>query len=439
MFGANFSGNSGGSGGGGVSPVSPSVVNNFVAFSDLVGGQKDSGVSAATFLVIHPISNYRNLIQASIGLDIVPLAVKGVAGQSENLLEIQDVAGSVIAYIAPDGRGTFSGGIASIGTSNVVQLSVTPNGTQTNPTVKWFTSTGGKDFQFSKTGGITQNAVSDSGSGEYVYTSTRTYTGTNPINLLIGAVNDTIFYNPSGTAVSAKVAGIGGTVQKLGNSDTGATNGYLAGLYGASGIAGTVTAGSVFRVVGVIGTTAMDNASGGTTTHVIGMLSSIGGASGATVTNAYGVVIATTTTLGVTTMATTPDNMYGLYIEDIVNGTSNNYAIWANEGDVRFAGNLIMANGGGISVDIATLSFTTCTIQTDTTSGLQIGGAANQKISLWGVPTIVQPSGAAQAALASYATGAFGLDSNAHMQALYDLVMAMRTALVNSGIMKGAA
>jgi len=43
-----------------------------------------------------------------------------------------------------------------------------------------------------------------------------------------------------------------------------------------------------------------------------------------------------------------------------------------------------------------------------------------------------------QTALADYATGNYGLDSDANMKALYDLVMAMRTTLVNAGLMKGS-
>jgi hypothetical protein len=60
-------------------------------------------------------------------------------------------------------------------------------------------------------------------------------------------------------------------------------------------------------------------------------------------------------------------------------------------------------------------------------------------IGLFGVAAVAQPAGAAQVAPAAYATGAYGLDSDAHMQALYDLVVAMRLALVNLGIIKGAA
>ncbi len=72
-------------------------------------------------------------------------------------------------------------------------------------------------------------------------------------------------------------------------------------------------------------------------------------------------------------------------------------------------------------------------------NGTRIGVTTTQKFGFWGATPIIQPSGATQAAPAAYATGVFGLDSNAHMQALYDLVVAMRTALVDTGIMKGSA
>lgn len=75
----------------------------------------------------------------------------------------------------------------------------------------------------------------------------------------------------------------------------------------------------------------------------------------------------------------------------------------------------------------------------DTTTGTKIGTATTQKLGFWNATPIVQPSGATQAAPAAYVSGAFGLDSAANMQALYDLVVAMRTALVNVGIMKGSA
>ena len=66
-------------------------------------------------------------------------------------------------------------------------------------------------------------------------------------------------------------------------------------------------------------------------------------------------------------------------------------------------------------------------------------GDSDDKIGVFGATPVVQPAGALQAAPVAYATGAFGLDSDANMEALYDLVVAMRTALVDLGIIKGAA
>ncbi len=78
-------------------------------------------------------------------------------------------------------------------------------------------------------------------------------------------------------------------------------------------------------------------------------------------------------------------------------------------------------------------------VSVGTGTGTKFGTATGQKLGFWNAAPVVQPSGAAQAAPAAYVTGAFGLDSDANMQALYDLVVAMRTALVNAGLMKGSA
>ncbi len=78
-------------------------------------------------------------------------------------------------------------------------------------------------------------------------------------------------------------------------------------------------------------------------------------------------------------------------------------------------------------------------ITVNTSTGTKFGTAVGQKMGFWNATPVIQQAGANQVAMAAYATGAFGLDSNAHMQAMYDLVAAMRTALVNTGIIKGAA
>lgn len=75
----------------------------------------------------------------------------------------------------------------------------------------------------------------------------------------------------------------------------------------------------------------------------------------------------------------------------------------------------------------------------DGTAGQISVGVAGDSLGFLGATPVVQSVGAAQVAPAAYATGAFGLDSDANMQALYDLVVEMRTTLVNAGLMKGAA
>ena len=78
-------------------------------------------------------------------------------------------------------------------------------------------------------------------------------------------------------------------------------------------------------------------------------------------------------------------------------------------------------------------------IAVGTTTGTKIGTATSQKLGFWNTTPIVQPVGATQGTLQSYATGGFGLDTDVKMQALFDLVIAIRLALVNAGLMKGAA
>ncbi len=67
-----------------------------------------------------------------------------------------------------------------------------------------------------------------------------------------------------------------------------------------------------------------------------------------------------------------------------------------------------------------------------------VGGPTN-KVGFYGKAPVAQSASADQVAPAAYVTGAFGLNSDANAEALYDLVVAMRTTLVDAGLMKGAA
>ena len=98
---------------------------------------------------------------------------------------------------------------------------------------------------------------------------------------------------------------------------------------------------------------------------------------------------------------------------------------------------------------------TTSVIEADTqnATGTQFGVSATDKVSFWGVTPVVQPTAAGQAAVtcssgvgtASATSGIQGLTSTYNSTlignsiiTLWTLVDAMRTALVNSGIMKGS-
>ena len=93
--------------------------------------------------------------------------------------------------------------------------------------------------------------------------------------------------------------------------------------------------------------------------------------------------------------------------------------------------------------------------------GSRVGQVSTEKLAFWGATPIVQPSGASQAVVAAptaysaHASGATAVTSNAatdldttaaalatlvtEVTSLRTLVDAMRTAMVNAGIMKGSA
>ena len=94
---------------------------------------------------------------------------------------------------------------------------------------------------------------------------------------------------------------------------------------------------------------------------------------------------------------------------------------------------------GGVTITTTNLTITDKDIALSTSTGTKIGTATGQKIGFWNATPVIQQASANQAALAAYTTGAYGLDSDAHMTALYNLVVAIRAALVATGIIKGAA
>jgi hypothetical protein len=85
-----------------------------------------------------------------------------------------------------------------------------------------------------------------------------------------------------------------------------------------------------------------------------------------------------------------------------------------------------------------------------TSTGTKIGTSVTQKLGFWNATAIVQPTSSAQAALTNSTTGTIGTtlgdvggsfsqaNINNNFATLWNLVNAIRTALVNSGIIKGS-
>lgn len=106
-------------------------------------------------------------------------------------------------------------------------------------------------------------------------------------------------------------------------------------------------------------------------------------------------------------------------------------------GSIVFGGGITLPDAGDIVVNA--------------TTGTKLGTATSQKLGLWNVTPIIQPAAAGQAAITD-STGGTPASSlvdvgvvfsqsaiNANFATTAVLLLAMRTAMVNSGLMKGAA
>lgn len=106
-------------------------------------------------------------------------------------------------------------------------------------------------------------------------------------------------------------------------------------------------------------------------------------------------------------------------------------------GSIVFGGGITLPDAGDVVIN--------------TTTGTKLGTATSQKLGLWNVTPIIQPAAAGQAAITD-STGGTPASSlvdvgvvfsqsaiNANFATTAVLLLAMRTAMVNSGLMKGAA
>ncbi|KKN22568.1 hypothetical protein LCGC14_0913710 [marine sediment metagenome] len=97
--------------------------------------------------------------------------------------------------------------------------------------------------------------------------------------------------------------------------------------------------------------------------------------------------------------------------------------------------NTFMSVDGAVMADPSAFAFGTLV-------GTKFGSATNQKIGFWNKTPVVQPSGADQDALATTSatqSSPWGFASQAQADDIAATVNAIRTALVNCGIIKGSA
>jgi hypothetical protein len=119
--------------------------------------------------------------------------------------------------------------------------------------------------------------------------------------------------------------------------------------------------------------------------------------------------------------------------------TNTPSALWIEAGQSRFDGNVL--------INSALTMADTINMVLNTTTGTKIGTATNQKLGFWNATPIIQPASANQAAITDSTTGTAGFtlvdvgiaNINNNFASLNRQVDAFRTALVNAGIIKGAA
>lgn len=99
------------------------------------------------------------------------------------------------------------------------------------------------------------------------------------------------------------------------------------------------------------------------------------------------------------------------------------------------SGATLMGYGTTGDVTLKNRAGTDALIVTANTVNVQLKGSATVTGAFGCNAATAQTAYASGGALAGYVTGAFGLDSDAHMQAMFDLVVKLRAALVANGIM----
>lgn len=250
--------------------------------------------------------------------------------------------------------------------------------------------------------------------------ATFTPTATMVIPVLQGAVTGT------GSAVAAQITGDalrdffqGGTSDFFTSTVAVATPSALAATQ-FTGFASTVS-GATLMGFGTTGDVTLKNRAGTDVLVVTSNTLNVTMAGALAITGALSGVTALTysTLLSSVTALATPSALAATALNAFASTVS---------------GGVLMGFGTTHDVALKNRAGTTVLGVGPNTTAITMAGSASVVGAFGCNGATAQASAVVGAALASYGTGVFGLDSDANMQALYDLVVAMRAALVANGI-----
>lgn len=289
-----------------------------------------------------------------------------------------------------------------------------------------------------------------------------------------GAAGNTAFVVHGDSSTSTVTRGFSATITYTGASAAMRSMSFTADHQGSSSSASPVSAlldarlsvaatGSCSAIGASVSSTLAASITAGTKTmHGVkgSVLDAAGGHSGASVVHAASIVgLAPDAFTGFGTI-----NRYaGLFDFDVQLSTGSKLILeggLTTKGDSYLAFNTTTANKIQVAIDNAVvIDFRAATMNLvdpydmvlGTTTGTKIGTATSQKLGFWNKTPIIQPAAALQAAITNSTGGTqdgtlvdVGVvfsqaNINNNFTDVFALLDAMRTALVNSGIMKGAA
>jgi hypothetical protein len=271
------------------------------------------------------------------------LTVKGAASQTANLLEVKDSAGSVLSVINENGnlgignsspmyqidvRDAADPVIAVTDTTNGLKFGMSANDTTASLNVDWDNTSPSSALKIS-IDGSEKMRVTDTG---YVGIGTLVPTEKLHVHDDSGQLYAARITNAEATAANVSNSRNGMYVTATDNVSSGFTNsGFVEGLWSQASNTGVGTLDSAYGLTGKA-----SNTSSGILTTGIGVFASVNNASSGSITNAKALDI------DVTKGGGTINNVYGLHVRDLVQGSVSTHAIYQSgaDDDNFFAGKI---------------------------------------------------------------------------------------------------